>query len=268
MLKIKSKKIIICSAILSVFLLAILVYAASIDITTCKSGTTDWSCNSDKTCACTISGTCTNGFLLVYKDTISNLLCSPTISGTSASINWNACGNPTGSVGARADCDQGQSVDKTINIVQATTTTSSTTTSTSTTTTHPTTTSSSTTTSTSTSSTTTTTVPQNPQYKFNSTYFNTTNTTSGHNITLSYNNSLQENALVLFMVIDKEGLVVYYSNKTVSVGLGATTGQINCTSLGPGDYKVLWEAYLGLDSKLLNIRAWAKPDKWIGVNCK
>ena len=146
-----------------------------------------------------------------------------------------------------------------------TTTTSSTTSTTSTTTTTSTTITSSTTTTSTTSSTTTTTIP--PQPKFTSTKFNTTNTTSGHNITLSFNNDLNENATVLFIVTNEQGLVVDYFNKTVSMGMGSLSKLVNCTSLGVGNYTISWEAYLESDNKLLNAKAWSKPDEWKKVKC-
>jgi len=144
--------------------------------------------------------------------------------------------------------------------------TATTTSSTTTTTTTSTTITSSTTTTSTTSSTTTTTIP--PQPKFTSTKFNTTNTTSGHNITLSFNNDLNENATVLFIVTNEQGLVVDYFNKTVSKGLGSISKLVNCASLGVGNYTVSWEAYLESDKKLLNIKAWSKPNEWKKVSCK
>jgi hypothetical protein len=110
-----------------------------------------------------------------------------------------------------------------------------------------------------------TTIP--PQPTFSSTEFETSATTSGHSIALSYDNSLQETATILFIVTNEQGLVVDYFTKTVSAGAGSAYAQINCTSLGKGNYTISWEAYLGSDDKLLNIKAWSKPDTWKYVSC-
>ena len=92
-----------------------LVVAVSIDI--CKSDSSPWECESNKICRCEISGTCTNGLLQVYKDNPqTSTLCWVTISNSRAEIDWSKCGNPTGKVKVRADCDEGLSPEKTITI--------------------------------------------------------------------------------------------------------------------------------------------------------
>jgi len=87
-------------------------------------------------------------------------------------------------------------------------------------------------------------------------------------IGLSFNNSLQENGIILFIITNEQGLVVDYFNKTVSKGLGSISELVNCTSLGVGNYTISWEAYLESDNKLLNAKAWSKPDEWKKVECK
>lgn len=101
--------------------------AASLEIIECTSDTTNFNCDSDEICSCTISGDCINGNLMVYKE-IGNPLCFPPISGSHADIDWDDCDNPEDSVKVRAVCDEGQSLEKTVLISLAGTTTSTTTT--------------------------------------------------------------------------------------------------------------------------------------------
>lgn len=164
--------------------------------------------------------------------------------------------------------DSGEQSAKVILNVNPTTTTTTSSTSTTTTTkitTSTTTTTTPTTTSTTASTSTTTTTA--PPSSFNSTYFNTTNTTSGYDISFSYNNLLQENATVLFLMINEQGLVIDYFNKTVLIGSGSISNPINCTSLGNGNYIISWEAYLGSDNKFLDIKSWSKPNQWMELEC-
>ncbi len=112
--------------IITLIILLSLTSVFSLSITTCKSGDLDWECELDKICNCTISGTCTDGNLLVYDNNITNPLCSPTISNSSANIDWNNCSNPSGEVNVRADCSEAQSEEETILLFGAITTTSTT----------------------------------------------------------------------------------------------------------------------------------------------
>jgi hypothetical protein len=73
--------------------------------------------------------------------------------------------------------------------------------------------------------------------------------------------------MVLFIVTNEQGLVVDYFTKTVSAGAGSVSEQINCTSLGKGNYTVSWEAYLESDDKLLDVKAWSIPSEWKKINC-
>ena len=98
----------------------------AISIVNCTSNDKIWECELDKTCNCIISGTCTNGNLLVYHKNITTLLCSPKINDSIASIEWENCKNPTGYVNIRADCDEGQSDQETILLFAPTTTTTTT----------------------------------------------------------------------------------------------------------------------------------------------
>jgi len=103
--------------------------------------------------------------------------------------------------------------------------------------------------------------------RFNVTVFNITSTIWGHNINLSFNNSLEENATVLFIITNEQGLVVDYFNMTVFKGIGSLSKLINCTSLEAGNYIISWEAYLESDNKLLNVKTWSKPNEWKIVSC-
>lgn len=93
------------------------VYAVS--ITNCRSGDKSWECEEGEICMCFISGECTDGNLLVYKSDIGDLYCAPRITGVKAEIDWNDCGNPSGEVEVIADCDEGQSFEQEIEIIEA-----------------------------------------------------------------------------------------------------------------------------------------------------
>jgi len=97
--------------------LIILSRGYSVSVETCESGIGDWQCEVNKICVCDISGSCTNGDLLVYQGDVTNLLCAPSISGSSVDIFWDDCGNPSGHIIVRADCDEGQSSEEVIDIV-------------------------------------------------------------------------------------------------------------------------------------------------------
>jgi len=118
--------------IIPIFILFLLLpLASSVTITSCKSDDADWECQEDEICVCSISGACTDGNLIVYKSTISNLYCTPVIKNGKAEIDWDNCKNPSGTIKVRADCDEGQSSIKSIEIVsESATTTHSTTTTT------------------------------------------------------------------------------------------------------------------------------------------
>lgn len=114
-----------------ILMLLILPSAAlALTIESCSSNTESWKCEKGKLCICRISGSCTNGNLLVYKTSLANLLCAPSIVDGTAEIDWNFCGNPTGTVRVIADCDEGQSEERSLEIIilAPTTTTSTTTT--------------------------------------------------------------------------------------------------------------------------------------------
>ncbi|MCD6226634.1 MAG: hypothetical protein J7J93_02470 [Candidatus Aenigmarchaeota archaeon] len=119
--------------IIPIFIMFLLIpLATSVSITNCKSGDNDWECQQGEICTCYISGACTDGNLFVYKDTIGDLYCMPSIENGKAEIDLNNCNNPSGSIKVRADCDEGQSAVKTIEIVSESTTTTHVTTTTTT----------------------------------------------------------------------------------------------------------------------------------------
>jgi len=90
----------------------------SINIDKCYSeGTRDWECYNDDICICKISGSCSNGRLLVYETDIRTLLCAPKIVNGFADIVWDDCFNPTGSIKIMSDCDEGQTDERTVNII-------------------------------------------------------------------------------------------------------------------------------------------------------
>ena len=84
----------------------------SVNITNCRSDSIDWLCEKDKLCNCRTTGDCSNGNLLIYEDNINNPVCSPQISDDTSSIDWSICKTSEDYVKIRADCDEGQSVEK------------------------------------------------------------------------------------------------------------------------------------------------------------
>jgi hypothetical protein len=121
--------------LLLIFLFSILfspVLVLSVDITSCKSDVLNWLCDRGKKCTCKISGSCSNGNLLVYDEYLINPLCSPQIIGDTATIDWTYFNTSKDYVKAHADCDEGRSTEKMIIITApaGTTTTIKTTTTT------------------------------------------------------------------------------------------------------------------------------------------
>jgi len=108
------------------------VVVLSVNITTCKSDSIDWLCERDRPCVCEISGTCTDGNLLVYEEGITNLICAPQISDRTASIDWTICETTENNIKVRADCKDEQSSEKMIILTGAAVTTTVPTTTTST----------------------------------------------------------------------------------------------------------------------------------------
>jgi hypothetical protein len=94
-----------------VFLMNFMI-VLSVNITSCRSDSIDWLCERDTLCICNIQGDCSNGNLLIYKDTINNPICSPQISDFTATVDWTICKTTEDYVKARADCDEGQSTEK------------------------------------------------------------------------------------------------------------------------------------------------------------
>jgi hypothetical protein len=109
------------------FLLLLIPSASAVTVSDCNSGSGSWKCETGKSCVCSITGPCTNGVLQVYRS-IGDVLCIFEVpSGLSVSINWNNCGSPSGTIKVKADCDEGQSPEKTITLSAAPVTTTTTT---------------------------------------------------------------------------------------------------------------------------------------------
>ena len=116
-------KYITLTGIIFLFLIPV---GLSLDISGCKSDSTNWLCTRGSLCVCDISGTCTNGNILLYENDVSNLLCVPKITNNKAYIDWTYCNTTLDSIRIRADCDEGQSLERMI-ILSGTTTSVSTT---------------------------------------------------------------------------------------------------------------------------------------------
>lgn len=99
--------------------LFILKISLALEVSSCKSGLTEWTCETDKICICEISGRCNNGNLFVYKTNILTPLCLPEINNNRANIEWDQCQNPLeGEIKVVANCDEGQSLEAEINLVE------------------------------------------------------------------------------------------------------------------------------------------------------
>jgi len=92
--------------------------ANNIEILGCTSGKNPWECEIGKACTCRISGTCTEGNLIVYKDNIYNTFCMPIISSGISVISLDACGVKRGEIKVRASCLEGNSIEKIISVVE------------------------------------------------------------------------------------------------------------------------------------------------------
>jgi len=112
------KKIFLCLILILSFSSS-LTPVLSVGITSCSSGDIDGVCEIGKECTCSISGECTNGNLLLSRQPgLADPICSPQIVGDSVTINWNYCEFTEGLLYAKADCDEGQSSEKTIMVSQ------------------------------------------------------------------------------------------------------------------------------------------------------
>lgn len=142
---------------------------------------------------------------------------------------------------------------------EATTTTTQTTTTTSSTTT-----SSSTATSSSTTTSSTTTIPPKESFQVTDVSLDSVH----DNVTLSYNNSLNELANVLFTITDRYDLVVKYIFTTANQGIGSVKININCTQLVSGNHAIYWYAFKQSDSELQNILTWSKSNERKIITCE
>ena len=112
------KELLLCLVLILSFSLS-LIPVLSVEITSCSSGDTDGICEINRVCTCSISGECTNGNLLLHRGELTDPICSPQIVGGSVSINPDYCEYTEGLLYVIADCDEGQSSEKTIMVSQA-----------------------------------------------------------------------------------------------------------------------------------------------------
>lgn len=102
---------------ISIFLASI-VNAQQIEITECSSGKEPWTCYRNELCICRISGTCTDGILMIYKDSIQDAFCLPSIEKGISAIYLDDCNIQIGEVKVKAFCSEGNSVEKTIRVLE------------------------------------------------------------------------------------------------------------------------------------------------------
>ncbi|MBU5678915.1 MAG: hypothetical protein KQA36_03465 [Candidatus Aenigmarchaeota archaeon] len=101
---------------ISILFTASIVNAQQIEITECSSGKEPWVCYSNELCICRISGICTDGILMIYKGSIQDAFCFPSIEKGIAAIYLDDCNNPREEIKVRASCLEGNSAEKTIKI--------------------------------------------------------------------------------------------------------------------------------------------------------
>jgi len=102
--------------LISLLFLASICKAQQIEIIECSSGKEPWVCYTKDLCICKISGVCTDGILIIYKDNIRDALCYPSIEKGIAAIYLDECNDPRGEIKVRASCLEGNSVEKIIRI--------------------------------------------------------------------------------------------------------------------------------------------------------
>lgn len=102
--------------LISLLFLAVIGKTQKIEITECSSGKDPWVCYTNELCVCRISGICTEGTLMIYKNSIQDAFCFPSIEKGIAAIYLDMCNNPRGEIKVRASCLEGNSVEKTIRI--------------------------------------------------------------------------------------------------------------------------------------------------------
>ncbi len=113
--------------LIGIIFLFFIPVSLALDITGCKSDSTNWLCDRSDLCICEISGTCTNGNILLYENDVSNLLCAPQISDSKAYIDWSLCDTTLDSLKIVADCNEGQSTERMIILTGVASTVSTTT---------------------------------------------------------------------------------------------------------------------------------------------
>jgi len=118
---------------------------------------------------------------------------------------------------------------------------------------------STTTTTTTTSGTTSTTTTTSTGGNFTGSDFACRSRTGGYNCTLSYNNNLGENAIIVFIVSDSQGNTIFSVGYTT--GSGSGLAQVNYFCINAGNYYMSWEAYRTSDLELANPVAFSNPSQ-------
>lgn len=106
-------------------LLLTIDYSSALEVSSCNSGGDEWTCQTDKICICEISGDCTNGNLFVYDTNFLTPLCLPKIDDGKVNIEWDQCQSTTKEVKVMANCYEGNSSEKIIQLIEYVPTTSS-----------------------------------------------------------------------------------------------------------------------------------------------
>ena len=70
--------------------LLIFSLANSLSISSCSSGDDDWECEYGEECVCEISGTCTDGIVLVMNED-DDIICAPSVDDDEFEIDWDIC---------------------------------------------------------------------------------------------------------------------------------------------------------------------------------
>jgi hypothetical protein len=100
----------------------------------------------------------------------------------------------------------------------------------------------------------TTTTTTSEQYLSGS-QFDCSSITGGHKCSLSVDNNLGENARIVFIFTNSQGLVVATATATATLGTTQLDGIFYCSEAG--DYSGSWFAYRTSDATLSNSVAWS-----------
>jgi hypothetical protein len=103
--------------------------------------------------------------------------------------------------------------------------------------------------------------------KFSVSQFNCTSIANGYKCSAAYNNSLNENAIFLFLYKNERGKVMSAPASGVNTGSGITYSLFYCSTYGAGTYKVSYKVYRASDTSLSDVIYWSNPSEEKAITC-